>query len=180
MKTTENSENRILVGIDLHGNYAVCGVVDGSGKRLKEKRLPCDLEKIVDWLSPLRERIDTIAIESTYNWYWLVDGLAANGFKVVLANPAKIVQYEGIKHADDANDDTYHQTPLRRRGLVAVEEVLKDVLTGETNIRHWQSGKWKGEMLIIRTDRHSHLPFLTFFRNLFPDIFHFATQRPAQ
>jgi len=66
MKTTENSDNRILVGIDLHGNNAVCGVVDGSGKRLKEKRLPCDLEKIIDWLSPLRERIDTIAIESTY------------------------------------------------------------------------------------------------------------------
>lgn len=117
MKTTENSDNRILVGIDLHGNNAVCGVVDGSGKRLKEKRLPCDLEKIIDWLSPLRERIDTIAIESTYNWYWLVDGLAANGFKVVLANPAKIVQYEGIKHADDANDAYFLADLLRLKIL---------------------------------------------------------------
>ncbi len=102
-----------MVGIDLHGNNAVCGLVDRSGKRLKEKRLPCDFSKIVDWLTPLGERIDTIAVESTYNWYWLVDGLTDCGFEVVLANPAKIVQYEGVKHADDANDAYFLADLLR-------------------------------------------------------------------
>src|SRR5204863_2589543 len=43
-------------------------------------------------------------VESTFNWYWLVDGLKAASYPVVLANPAKIDQYSGIKHADDKND----------------------------------------------------------------------------
>jgi transposase len=45
-----------------------------------------------------------VAVESTYNWYWLVDGLKARGYPVVLANPAGMEQYSGIKHADDKND----------------------------------------------------------------------------
>ena len=59
-------------------------------KQLNEKRLPCDLERIIDWFSPLKERIDIIAIDSTCNGYWLVDELAASGFEVVLANADEI------------------------------------------------------------------------------------------
>ncbi len=28
-------------------------------------------------LAPFKERIHDIAVESTFNWYWLVDGLQA-------------------------------------------------------------------------------------------------------
>ena len=45
-----------------------------------------------------------MAVESTYNWYWLVDGLPAKGYPIDLANPAKIEQYNGIKQADDKHD----------------------------------------------------------------------------
>jgi transposase len=45
-----------------------------------------------------------VAVESINNWYWLVDGLRARAYPVVLANPAQIDQYSGIKHADDKND----------------------------------------------------------------------------
>ena len=45
-----------------------------------------------------------MAVESTYNWYWLVDGLQELDYPVVLANPAAIQQYNGIKHADDTHD----------------------------------------------------------------------------
>jgi hypothetical protein len=48
-----------------------------------------------------------MAVESTFNWYWLVDGLHARGYSIDLANPAKIAQYNGIKHADDKNDAFY-------------------------------------------------------------------------
>jgi transposase len=43
-------------------------------------------------------------VESTYNWYWLVDGLRSRGYPIHLANPARMEQYSGIKHADDKND----------------------------------------------------------------------------
>ena len=34
-------------------------------------------------------------MESTYNWYWLVDALMDAGYRVHLANTAAIVQYAG-------------------------------------------------------------------------------------
>ena len=55
-------------------------------------------------LTPFKERLDTIAVESTYNWYWLVDGLQDAGYPVVLANPAGMEQYSGLKHTDDKSD----------------------------------------------------------------------------
>jgi len=45
-----------------------------------------------------------IVVESTYNWYWLVDGLMEEGYKVHLANPSAIKQYEGLKHSDDVRE----------------------------------------------------------------------------
>ena len=113
MTATSKLNEPVMVGMDLHRNNVVCGLVDHSGKRLKQKRLPCDLDTITQWLSPHRDRLGTIAVESTFNWYWLVDGLKDQGFEVVLANPAKIVQFEGIKHADDVNDAYFLADLLR-------------------------------------------------------------------
>ena len=54
-----------------------------------------------------------IAVESTYNWYWLVDGLMEEGYKVHLANPSAIQQYTGLKHADDKHDAFWLAEMLR-------------------------------------------------------------------
>jgi hypothetical protein len=35
-----------------------------------------------------------VVVESTYNWYWLVDGLKAAGFEVKLANPVRCLDCE--------------------------------------------------------------------------------------
>ena len=43
-------------------------------------------------------------VESTYNWYWLVDGLMDADYRVHLANPAAIQQYSGLKYSDDHSD----------------------------------------------------------------------------
>jgi len=45
-----------------------------------------------------------LVVESTYNWYWLVDGLMAAAYRVHLANPAAIQQYSGLKYMDDDSD----------------------------------------------------------------------------
>jgi transposase len=94
----------LMAGIDLHSNNLVIGIVEAEGKRLVHQKLDCQLKKVVQFLAPYKDQLHTVAVESTYNWYWLVDGLRAAGYPVVLANPAKIDQYSGIKHADDQND----------------------------------------------------------------------------
>ena len=52
-------------------------------------------------------------MESTYNWYWLVGGLMDNGYKVHLANPSAIQQYEGLKYIDDEWDSFWLARMLR-------------------------------------------------------------------
>ena len=78
-----------------------------------ERKLPCDLGRVAAALKPFKNRLDTVAVESTYNWYWLVDGLQDYGYKVVLANPAKITQYDGLKHGDDKSDAFFLAELLR-------------------------------------------------------------------
>lgn len=108
---------KIMVGIDLHSNNALCGLMDQNGRRLLHKQLPCDLESVLQLLKPYKERIDTIAVESTYNWYWLVDGLQDHGYHVVLANPAAMQPYSGKKHTDDVSDAYFLAELLRLKLL---------------------------------------------------------------
>jgi len=107
----------LMIGIDLHSNNLFCGIVDQDGKRVFERKLPCQLEIVVQALKPFQKQIDTIAVESTYNWYWLVDGLVDNGYKVVLANPAQMEQYSGLKHTDDTSDAFFLAEMLRLKIL---------------------------------------------------------------
>ena len=56
-------------------------------------------------------------VESTYNWYWLVDGLQEVKYKVHLANPAAMQQYSGMKYTDD-KWDSYWLAHLLRLGIL--------------------------------------------------------------
>jgi transposase len=95
---------KVIAGMDLHSNNVVIGVMDMDGKRVASRKLECQLTEVVKFLAPFKSRLEQVAVESTYNWYWLVDGLQAQKYPVVLANPAGMQQYRGIKHADDTND----------------------------------------------------------------------------
>ena len=83
-------------GIDLHSNNSVVTVMDDNDRVVAEKRLPNDLVKIIGFLSPWREELAGVVVESTYNWYWLVDGLQEAGFLVKLANTGAIKKYDGL------------------------------------------------------------------------------------
>jgi len=100
-------------GIDLHARNSYLGIIDNRDKPLFEKRLPNCLCTIKSVLEPFRRGLAGIVVESTYNWYWLVDGLQGAGFKVHLANPAAIKQYEGLKHTDDQWDSFWLAHMLR-------------------------------------------------------------------
>ena len=91
-------------GIDLHSNNIYLGVIDHNNELLFNKRLPNKLDIIKKALLPYKKALVGVAVESTFNWYWLVDGLQDAGYKMHLANPSAIKQYEGIKHRDDKSD----------------------------------------------------------------------------
>src|SRR5512135_3065429 len=106
-------EDKLIAGIDLHSNNLVIGMINQDGKRLEHRTLACDLKEVVDYLKPFKPRLQSLAVESTFNWYWLVDGLRAQGYPIDLANPAQIQQYSGLKHADDKHD-AFHLAELQR------------------------------------------------------------------
>ena len=80
----------LFCGIDLHSNNSVVVVTDDADKVLYSRRLPNNLEDICGALSPYLKDLFGIVVESTYNWYWLVDGLKAAGFNVHLTNTTAI------------------------------------------------------------------------------------------
>lgn len=95
---------KAYAGIDLHSSNNYIGVLNGQDKRIFGKRMPNNLENVLSALEPFRKDLSGVVVESTYNWYWLVDGLQENGYDVHLANPSAIKQYEGLKHTDDQWD----------------------------------------------------------------------------
>jgi transposase len=109
--------NKLVAGMDLHSNNVVIGVMDADGKRVAHEKVACELKAVVKFLAPYKKRLEQVAVESTYNWYWLVDGLRALKYPVVLANPAGMTQYSGIKHADDTNDAFFLAELLRLKIL---------------------------------------------------------------
>jgi transposase len=104
---------KLYGAIDLHSSNNVAVVIDEQDQVVYEKRLPNDLSKIVEQLSPYRSTLEGMVVESTYNWYWLVDGLMEHGYRVHLANTAAIQQYEGLKYSDDNSDARWLAHMLR-------------------------------------------------------------------
>lgn len=100
-------------GIDLHSTNSVVVVIDETDRVLYQRRLPNELERIAAALEPYRSELAGVVVESTYNWYWLVDGLQAAGHTVHLANPAAMKRYEGLKHSGDESDARYLAQLLR-------------------------------------------------------------------
>ena len=88
-------------GLDLHSTNTYIGVLDTDFKRVFKKRVTNHLDFILQTLQPFKDQLKGIVVESTYNWYWLVDGLMDAGYQCVhLANPSAMKQYEGIKHTE--------------------------------------------------------------------------------
>jgi transposase len=108
---------KLYGGIDLHSNNSVVALLDEEDKVVYRRRLPNDIEIVLAELEPFREDIEGLVVESTYNWYWLVDGLMAAGYRVHLANTAAIDQYSGLKYADDDTDARW-LAKLLRLGLL--------------------------------------------------------------
>jgi transposase len=94
----------VYCGIDLHSNNQVVVILDEKDRVLVERRLPNELEIVLGVLEPHRQELAGVAVESTFNWYWLVDGLMEADHRVSLVNTSAVQQYEGLKFTDDRHD----------------------------------------------------------------------------
>jgi len=133
---------RLYGGIDLHSNNHVVVLSDEEDRIAYRKRLPNDIETVLRELSPYRDRITGLVVESTYNWYWLVDGLMDAGYAVHLANTAAIKQYDGLKYTDDDSDAAW-LAKLLRLGLLPEgyiypreERAVRDLLRKRAQLVH--------------------------------------------
>ena len=104
-------------GIDLHSSNSFVGVINGEDQRLYGKRHSNRLDDILRALDPFQDSLKGVVVESTFNWYWLVDGLQEHGYAVHLANPSAIQQYEGLKHTDD-KWDSFWLAHMYRLGIL--------------------------------------------------------------
>ena len=100
-------------GIDLHSNNSVVVVSDEADRIVYQQRMPNELPVILQALEPHRSELVGVVVESTYNWYWLVDGLQAAGYRVHLANTVAIKKYDGLKYSGDFADAAYLAQLLR-------------------------------------------------------------------
>jgi len=103
----------LYAGCDLHAKSNFWGVVDGEGKRVFKKKLGNDPDRILEVLRPFQGELVGVAVESTFNWYWLVDFLMDKGYRVHLANPTKMQKYSGMKYVDDEQDAFWLAEMLR-------------------------------------------------------------------
>src|SRR5437588_12830984 len=133
---------KLIAGIDLHSNNLMIGVINQDGRRVAHRKLECDLNEVIQFLEPMRSQLQSMAVESTFNWYWLVDGLRSEGYPIDLANPAKIEQYNGLKHVDDM-DDAFHLAELQRLNILPKAHVydpqlrpVRDLLRRRTKLVH--------------------------------------------
>jgi transposase len=135
-------------GLDLHGDNVYCTLMDKEYRPVYEKRLPNDLPTILGALEPYRSRLAGLAIESTFNWYWLVDGLQANAYPTRLANPARMEENIGLKSANDKTDSRF----IAKQMVMGVlpqgyiypkeERPVRDLLRRRMRLVHMRTGEW--------------------------------------
>lgn len=153
---------KLYGGIDLHSNNSVIVLLDEEDKVVYRRRLANELPIVLAELEPYRDVIEGLVVESTYNWYWLVDGLMDAGYRLHLANTAAIIQYSGLKYADDDSDARWLAKLLRLELLPEGyiypknERPLRDLLRKRGQLVHQRTSNLQSvQNLMARNRGHS-------------------------
>lgn len=158
---------KLYAGIDLHSTNSYVVLINELGELKYKKRLPNDMDTILHELKS-HDHIESVVVESTYNWYWLVDGLKESGFTVRLANTTAIQQYNGLKHTNDKTDarwlaelnrlnilpegyiypkDERGLRDLLRKRMQLVQQQTTNILSMQTIIERSTSKRLSGNMI---------------------------------
>ncbi len=94
---------RMYCGIDLHASTMQVCVTEQNLSRVLDRTVRNDLAALLFLLRPFGPDL-SIAVESTFNWYWLVDGLQDAGYDVHLAHTLGLYMITKAKVKTDRRD----------------------------------------------------------------------------
>jgi hypothetical protein len=144
-------------GIDLHANNSVIVLLNEQDEVSYRKRLSNDLPTILEQLGPYQAEMKGLVVESTYNWYWVVDGLMEAEYRVHLANPAAMQQYSGLKYTDDHSDARWLAHLLRLGGFPEgylspkAERAVRDLLRKRAHlVRQHTANVLSGQNIMVK------------------------------
>ena len=103
---------KYVCGIDLHARKMTNCVMDRTGKIFLRKEVSNSIEEFLEIIKTWQNDI-TIGVESTYNWYWLIDGLKTLKIPVYLGHALYIKRRCGLKHKTDPIDARHIADLLR-------------------------------------------------------------------
>ena len=132
-------------GIDLHSKKSTFCVLDEEGEKVALKELRNDKEKILAFLLPWGPDLSCV-VESTFNWYWLVDALEEEGYDVKLAHSYGLRLISGSKYKSDKRDAERLARLLRLgeipEGYIYPKELrpLRDLMRQRTSLVRQRGG----------------------------------------
>lgn len=88
---------------DAHKKYSIFGGIDERGKKLRQVRVEHEPESYRSFLKTLPEG-SSIALESTGNWYWMVNEMEEAGHRAILVHPRKAKMMMGQINKTDKLD----------------------------------------------------------------------------
>lgn len=103
-------------GIDLSARDSHLCVLDDSLSIHLQQKVPNDLHRISNLLEPFKPNLQ-IVVESTFNWYWLVDGLQQLAFDVSLAHTLGLSMITQAKVKTDRRD-AFTLAKMLRAGVI--------------------------------------------------------------
>jgi transposase len=90
-------------GMDLSARDCQVCVIDEDLSCLVQQKVRNDLPALLRLIEPFKGSL-RIVVESTFNWYWFVDGLQEAGYDVCLAHTLGLYMITGAKVKTDRRD----------------------------------------------------------------------------
>jgi transposase len=98
-----NVITKYVCGIDLHAKSLTACVMNQEGKIIRKKTVLCQRKDVLSFLAPWEKNV-TVGVESTYNWYWLLDTLKEAEIPCCLGHALYIKRKMSSKHKNDRID----------------------------------------------------------------------------
>lgn len=149
-------------GIDLHSRNSQVAVVGEDVQTRLNRRLPNDLATILGALGQFDPK-PKIVVESTFNWYWLVDGLQEEGYDVTLAHALGLSLISRAKVKTDRRDAVALARLLRigeiPQAYIYPRETrsLRDLIRRRTGVVSLRAREYVGlRRLLYQQGLHDH------------------------
>jgi len=102
--TFYNRQHQFYCGIDLHATKMYVCIVDAQGETVVHKNIKANREAFDKLFTPFINEDIVVAVESTFNWYWLADHCQDKGLAFVLGHALAMKAIHGGKTKNDKQD----------------------------------------------------------------------------